>query len=170
MKRILALILALCLVFALAACGGETTPSTAPSTAPESEPSAAPEGEPSTAPEGETTGGNVVKIGIYEPTTGASASGGKKEMLGMQYANAETPTVEIGGETYTVELVFADNGSTTDKAPSAASQLVNEGVAMVLGSYGSDVSIAGGPIFNDAGLAALGVTCTNPNVTAGNDY
>ena len=27
-------------------------------------------------------------------------------MLGMQYANKETPTVEIGGETYTVELVF----------------------------------------------------------------
>ena len=30
--------------------------------------------------------------------------------------------------------------------------------------------MAGGPIFNDAGLAAMGVTCTNPNVTAGNDY
>lgn len=113
---------------------------------------------------------NVVKIGIFEPSTGDSASGGKKEMLGMQYANKETPTVEVGGTTYQVELVAADNGSTTDKAPSAASQLVSEGVAVVLGSYGSGVSIAGGPIFDDAGLAAIGVTCTNPNVTAGNDY
>ena len=169
MKKILALILALCLVFALAACGGETTPSTAPSTAPEGEPSAAPEGEPSTAPEGES-GNNVVKIGVFEPSTGDSASGGKKEMLGMQYANYETPTVEVGGVTYNVELVFADNGSTTDKAPSAASQLVAENVAMVLGSYGSSVAMAGGPIFDDAGLPVLGVTCTNPNVTAGNDY
>ncbi len=116
------------------------------------------------------SGDNVVKIGVFEPSTGDSASGGKKETLGMQYANAETPTVEIGGETYTVELVYADNGSSTDKAPSAAAELVSQGVSLVLGSYGSGVSIAGGPVFDDAGLAAVGVTCTNPNVTAGNDY
>ena len=116
------------------------------------------------------SGDKVVKIGVFEPSTGDSASGGKKETLGMQYANAETPTVEIGGETYQVELVYADNGSSTDKAPSAAAELVSQGVSLVLGSYGSGVSIAGGPIFDDAGLAAVGVTCTNPNVTAGNDY
>lgn len=81
-------------------------------------------------------GRKVVKIGVFEPSTGDSASGGKKETLGMQYANQETPTVEVGGETYQVQLVYADNGSTTDKAPSAASQLVSEGVALVLGSYG----------------------------------
>lgn len=118
----------------------------------------------------ESAGAQVIKIGVFEPSTGDSASGGKKEALGMKYANKETPTVEVGGKTYQVTLVPADNGSTTDKAPSAASQLVSEGVAVVLGSYGSGVSIAGGPIFNDAGIAAIGVTCTNPNVTAGNDY
>ena len=53
---------------------------------------------------------NVVKIGVFEPASGDSGAGGKQEMLGMQYANYETPTVEIGGETYTVELVYADNG------------------------------------------------------------
>ncbi len=116
------------------------------------------------------SGDKVVKIGVFEPSTGDSAAGGKKEMLGMQYANAETPTVEIGGETYQVELVYADNGSSTDKAPSAAAELVSQGVSLVLGSYGSGVSIAGGPKFEEAGLAAIGVTCTNPNVTAGNDY
>ena len=112
----------------------------------------------------------VVKIGVFEPASGDSASGGKMEMLGMHYANYETPTVEIDGETYDVKLVFADNGSSTDKAPSAASQLVSEEVSLVLGSYGSGVSIAGGPKFDEAGIAAVGVTCTNPNVTAGNDY
>jgi len=112
----------------------------------------------------------IVKIGVFEPTSGDSASGGKKEVLGMQYANVETPTVTVNGEEYKVELVISDNGSTTDKAPSAASNLVDADVALVLGSYGSGVSMAGGPIFNDAGLAAIGVTCTNPNVTAGNDY
>jgi len=116
------------------------------------------------------TGDKIVKIGVFEPTSGDSASGGKKEVLGMQYANVETPTVTVNGEEYKVELVISDNGSTTDKAPSAASNLVSAGVSLVLGSYGSGVSMAGGPIFNDGGLAAIGVTCTNPNVTAGNDY
>ncbi len=119
---------------------------------------------------GSQGGEKVVKIGVFEPTSGDSASGGKKEVLGMQYANAETPTVTVNGEEYKVELVISDNGSTTDKAPSAASNLVSAGVSLVLGSYGSGVSMAGGPIFNDAGMAAIGVTCTNPNVTAGNDY
>ncbi len=122
------------------------------------------------AASGEQTGEKIIKIGVFEPTSGDSASGGKKEVLGMQYANVETPTVTVNGEEYKVELVISDNGSTTDKAPSAASNLVDAGVALVLGSYGSGVSMAGGPIFNDAGLAAIGVTCTNPNVTAGNDY
>ena len=152
MKKALSLLLAGALMAGMAGCGGGTTESQAP------------------AESQAASGGKVVKIGVFEPSTGDSASGGKKETLGMQYANQETPTVEVGGETYQVQLVYADNGSTTDKAPSAASQLVSEGVALVLGSYGSGVSIAGGPKFEEAGLAAIGVTCTNPNVTAGNDY
>ena len=115
-------------------------------------------------------GENVVKIGVFEPASGDSGAGGKQEMLGMQYANSICPTVEIGGETYKVELVYADNGSSADKAPSAAQQLVSEGVSVVLGSYGSGVSIAGSPIFADAGIPAIGVTCTNPQVTADNTH
>ena len=110
---------------------------------------------------------DVIKIGVFEPSTGDSASGGKKEILGMQFANSETPTVTIGGKEYQVELVMADNGSSTDKAPSAASDLVSKDVSIVLGSYGSGVSMAGGPKFEEAGLAALGVTCTNPNLLPG---
>ena len=144
MKKIMALILALCMVFTLCACGG--------------------------GGEAADSGEKVVKIGVFEPSSGDSASGGKKEILGMQYANALTPEVVIGGETYKVELVYGDNGSSTDKAPSAASSLVSAGVSVVLGSYGSGVSMAGGPKFEEAGIPAIGVTCTNPNVTAGNSY
>ena len=116
------------------------------------------------------SGQNVVKIGVFEPASGDSGAGGKQEMLGMQYANYETPTVEIGGQTYEVQLVYADNGSSTDKAPSAAQQLVSSGVSVVLGSYGSGVSIAGSQYFADANIPAIGASCTNPQVTAGNDH
>ena len=155
MRKFFAMLLALVMALSLAACGG---------------------GSGDTQPSGgsgdaQTSGGDkVVKIGVFEPATGDSGAGGKQEMLGMQYANKETPSVVIGGETYSVELVYADNASDAAKAPTAASQLVSQDVSLVLGTYGSSSAIAGGPIFGEAGLAAIGVTCTNPGVTAGNDY
>ena len=115
-------------------------------------------------------GEKVVKIGVYEPAAGDNGAGGKQEVLGMQYANKETPTVEIGGEEYTVQLVIEDNESSNDKGPSAASSLVSAGVSIVLGSYGSGVSIAASDVFKEAGIPAMGVTCTNPQVTEGNKH
>ena len=144
MKRLLAIALVLCMALSLCACGASGGKA--------------------------ASGDKVIKIGVFEPSSGDSASGGKKEILGMQYANSQVPEITLGGETYKIELVYGDNGSSTDKAPSAASSLVSAGVSVVLGSYGSGVSMAGGPKFEEAGIPAIGVTCTNPNVTAGNSY
>ena len=85
----------------------------------------------------------TVKIGVFEPASGDSGAGGKQEMLGMQYANYVQPTVDIGGTTYNVELVYADNQSSTDKAPSAAQQLDIDYDSVDRGYYVSDVSFAG---------------------------
>ena len=142
MKKIIALVLVLCLALALCACGGGKAKEE----------------------------NNVIKIGVYEPQSGDNGAGGKQEILGMQYANYMTPTVEIGGKTYNVELVIADNESSNDKAVSAATKLISEGCSVILGSYGSGVSIAASDTFANAGLAAIGVTCTNPQVTEGNDH
>ncbi len=113
---------------------------------------------------------DTVKIGVYEPASGDNGAGGKQETLGIQYANQVQPTVEIDGTEYEVELDIVDNQSSNDKGPSAASQLVSDGVSIVLGSYGSGVSIAASDIFKDAGVPALGVTCTNPQITLGNTH
>ena len=111
-------------------------------------------------------GGDTVKIGVFEPASGDNGAGGKQETLGIQYANEVQPTVEIGGKEYNVELVIADNESDNAKAVTAATDLVSKGVSVVLGSYGSGVSIAAADVFADAGMPAIGVTCTNPQVTA----
>ena len=113
---------------------------------------------------------NVVKIGVYEPASGDNGAGGKQETLGIQYANTVTPTVEIGGKEYTVQLEIVDNESSNDKAVTAASELVSKGVSVVLGSYGSGVSIAASDTFAAADVPAIGVTCTNPQVTLGNNH
>ena len=158
-KKALAMLLASAMmVSALAGCGTEAVSSAAAS------------GTDTAASTQTATDGKVVKIGVYEPASGDNGAGGKQETLGMQYANSVQPTVEIGGETYTVQLDIVDNQSSTDKGPSAAQQLVSDGVSVVLGSYGSAVAIAASDVFKNGGVAAIGVTCTNPQVTEGNDH
>jgi branched-chain amino acid transport system substrate-binding protein len=112
----------------------------------------------------------VIKIGVFEPVTGENGGGGFQEVLGVRYANTVYPTVEINGETYKVELVEVDNKSDKTEAVTAAQNLVSAGVSAVVGSYGSGVSIAAGPTFEDAQIPAVGASCTNPQVTDGNDY
>ena len=157
-KRILAMLLAVAMMLCMfAGCGSSESAAPAASAA-----------ESAAAPA--ASGDKVVKIGVYEPASGDNGAGGKQETLGMQYANQETPTVEIGGETYTVQLEIVDNQSSNEKGPSAAQQLVSAGVSVVLGSYGSGVSIAASDVFKNGGVPAIGVTCTNPQVTEGNEH
>ena len=142
MKKIVALVLAALMLTAMfASCGGNAN-----------------------------TDEKVIKIGVYEPASGSNGAGGKQETLGIKYANSVCPTVDIAGETYKVELVYADNQSSNDKAPTAAADLISSGAKVVLGSYGSGVSIAASDTFKNAGIPAIGVTCTNPQVTEGNDH
>lgn len=114
--------------------------------------------------------GDTIYVGVYEPASGSNGAGGKQETLGVKYANSIKNTVTVGGKTYRVELVIVDNESNDDKAISAATQLINKNVSIVLGSYGSSVSIAAADTFKDAHLPAIGITCTNPKVTSDSDY
>ena len=82
MKKVLALVLACVMVFALAACGGSGKSSA-----------------------------DTVTIGVFEPASGDNGAGGKQETLGVQYANSVQPTVEIGGKTYNVVVKYVDNES-----------------------------------------------------------
>lgn len=119
---------------------------------------------------GKKTDDKVIKIGVFQPTTGENGGGGFQEVLGIRYANQVHPTVTINGEEYKVELVEVDNKSDKTEAVNAAQKLVSEKVSVVLGSYGSGVSIAAGQIFADAKIPAIGCSCTNPQVTEGNDF
>ncbi len=116
------------------------------------------------------TVGKKIVIGVYEPTSGDNAAGGKQEVLGMTYANSLDNKVTIAGTDYTVELYVSDNGSKEENAVTAASNIVNKGAMVALGSYGSGVSIAAADTFEAAGMPAIGASCTNAAVTEGNEY
>lgn len=114
---------------------------------------------------------DTIKIGVFEPMTGANAAGGALEIEGIKLANELYPTVTVNGKEYKVELVIVDNKSDKVEAANAAQRLVDkEKVKVILGSWGSGYSIAAGPIVQDGKVPAIGLSCTNPLVTQGNPY
>ncbi|MDF1568703.1 MAG: ABC transporter substrate-binding protein [Spirochaetaceae bacterium] len=109
----------------------------------------------------------VIKIGVFEPMTGANAAGGAMEVEGIKLANKLYPEV-LGRK---VELVIVDNKSDKVEAANAASRLVDrDKVVAIIGSWGSSFSMAAGSIVNDAQVPTVGASCTNPLVTLGNEY
>ena len=110
---------------------------------------------------------DVIKIGVYEPLTGTNAAGGQMTVEGIKLANQLFP--EVNGKK--VELVIVDNKSEKQEAANAVERLVSkEKVDVIIGSYSSSLSMAGGPIAKDAGVPVIGCSPTNPAVTLDNDY
>ena len=108
----------------------------------------------------------TVRIGIFEPLTGEEAANAADEVAGMELARELFPTV-LGKP---VEFVYADNQSSVEGAIAAAKELVGENVSVILGSYSSVLSMAGGDIFKEARIPAIAATCANPILTQTNDY
>ena len=146
MKKLLAIVISVIMALNLAACGGGNSSSKS------------------------ANGSKVIKIGVFEPQTGENGGGGLQEVFGIRYANSIYKTININGETYTIELDEQDNKSDKTEAVRAANKLVSDRVVGILGSYGSGVSIAAGDIFRDAKIPAIGCSCTNPQVTNGNPF
>ncbi|HEX2953837.1 MAG TPA: ABC transporter substrate-binding protein [Bacillota bacterium] len=116
---------------------------------------------------GEKEDPNIIKIGVFEPITGANAAGGQLEVEGVKLANSLYPTV-LGKK---VKLVVADNKSDKVEAATAAARLVEkEKVKAIIGSWGSSLSMAAGDVVKNAKVPTVGASCTNPLVTKGNDY
>ncbi|GHT48516.1 branched-chain amino acid ABC transporter substrate-binding protein [Spirochaetia bacterium] len=112
-----------------------------------------------------------VWIGLLEPLTGANAGGGALEREGVELANKLYPTVEVAGKTYKVVLKVSDNRSDKVESANAAERLMTKDkVDVILGSWGSSLSMAAGEIAKDKKVPMIGLSCTNPLVTKGNDY
>lgn len=110
---------------------------------------------------------DTIKIGVYEPMTGAMAAGGQQSWEGIQLANEQMKAV-MGKR---VQLVLVDNKSDKVEAATAMARLINsEKVVGVIGSYGSSLSMAGGEVAEKAGIPVIGDSPTNPLVTKGKQY
>lgn len=110
---------------------------------------------------------DVIKIGVFEPLTGANAAGGAMEVEGIELANEMFP--EVLGKKVVLEI--ADNKSEKVEAANAATYLVdNANVVAIIGSWGSSLSMAAGPVAEENQIPIVAPSATNPMVTQGNDW
>lgn len=108
-----------------------------------------------------------IKIGVYEPMTGDKAAGGQQTMEGVNLAN-ELRKEALGRP---IEVVLVDNKSDKVEAANAMARLLDkEKVVAVIGSFGSSLSMAGGPLAMKAQVPVMGCSPTNPLVTKDNPF
>ncbi len=108
----------------------------------------------------------TIKIGVYEPMTGADSKAAEAEIRGIELAHSQKSTV-LGKA---VELVYADNKSDVHVADEVIQGLIQKSPSVVLGSYGSVYSLAAVSYLEEAQIPAISVTGSNPIVTDSNPF
>ena len=109
----------------------------------------------------------VVKIGHVGPTTGAIAHLGKDNELGARLAieDLNAKGVTIGGQRIRFELIAEDDAADPKQGTAAAQKLVDAKVNGVVGHLNSGTTIPASKIYNDAGIAQISPSATNPRYT-----
>lgn len=114
-----------------------------------------------------TSAEEVIKVGVFLPLTGDNAAGGELELRGIKLANENHGKV-LGKK---IQLVVQDNKSDKAEAANVVARLIEKDkVCAIVGTYGSSLAMAAGNIVKENKIPAVGTSCTNPQVTAGNDY
>ena len=110
----------------------------------------------------------TVKLALIEPLSGEYAQQGNYERLGVEYARTVRQEAIINGESYVVDLVEKDTGSTIVGTVKRAKEVAAEDFTLVLGCYGSTECNVIAPIIAEAGISGIGITCDYPSVTLNN--
>ncbi len=149
MKKAIALVLTLAMLFTLAACGGTTA--TTPSPTP---PASAP--TPSGSPDGGAPAGEVLKIGAITSLSGALQDYGeqfrKGFLIGLDYMTGGTNVV--AGRP--IEIVWEDTTNTPDVAKERTLKLLEQDkVEIVVGYASSGDAVACLPLFEEYETVAI---------------
>lgn len=109
----------------------------------------------------------IVKIGNVAPLTGGDSYLGKDNENGARLAVEEINAkgLTIGGKQITLELVAEDDAGDPKQGTQVAQKLVDSKVVAVVGHLNSGVSIPASKIYNDAGIAQITPSSTNPELT-----
>ena len=151
LKKLLALFMTMAILVCLCACGFD-------------------EDDDSSLDDSPAVKGGTIRIGVFEPLSGEDASGGQRELLGIRFANEKFPSVKVGKKTYELQLVEMDNESSVETAYEMAEDLIGQDVSVVIGSYGSSMSMSIRDLFLESKIPLIGCSDSNTFITRENEY
>lgn len=125
-----------------------------------------PKTDPSSSSPATPASSGPLKIGVAAPLTGSQAKIGSDMALGVEMAVAEW-NAKGGVLGRKIELLRGDDEASPKQATAVARQLVNQGVAGVIGHFNSGCTIPASQIYNDGKVVAITPASTNPKVTDG---
>ncbi len=109
---------------------------------------------------------DTARIGVAQPLSGPLAALGQDLLNGVQLAVNELNKAgfSIGGKRVALEVVAQDDRADPASGRAAAQQLVDAGVAAVVGHLNSGVSLETAPIYAARNVPQL-IISTNPKIT-----
>lgn len=119
---------------------------------------------------GSGSSSDAVKIGLATPLTGASAQDGKAIQNGVNLAvKMKNEAGGVNGKT--VEVVAEDDKGDSSEAATVANKLAqDESILAVIGHFNSSCTLAGAPIYNNAGVVEISPGSSSAAVTDAGDY
>lgn len=119
---------------------------------------------------GSGSSADAVKIGLATPLTGASAQDGKAIQNGVNLAvKMKNEAGGINGKT--VEVVAEDDKGDSSEAATVANKLAqDDSILAVIGHFNSSCTLAGAPIYNNAGVVEISPGSSSAAVTDAGDY
>ena len=114
--------------------------------------------------------GDTLKIGLATPLTGASAEDGKAIQEGVNLAVKQIND-QGGIDGKTVEVVAEDDKGDPSEAATVANKLAqDESILALVGDFNSSCTLAGAPIYNDAGIVQISPGSSAEAVTDAGDF
>ncbi len=109
----------------------------------------------------------IVTIAHVGPTSGAIAHLGKDNENGALLAVEEINAagLSIGGKKVTLKLMAEDDAADPKQGTAVAQKLTDSKVSGVVGHMNSGTTIPASRIYNDAGIAQISPSATNPKYT-----
>ncbi len=114
--------------------------------------------------------GDTIKVGVYGDLTGQTSSFGQSTKNGIELAVEEINAAGgVGGKK--IQLIIEDDQGRPEQAKTVVSKLINQDrVQAVLGEVASTNSLAAAPVAQEAKIAMITPSSTNPKVTEVGDF
>lgn len=116
----------------------------------------------------------VIKLGVSSSKSGSFTNVGSSTKNGAEMAKEEINAgngLPVGGKTYTMELVYVDNGSDRSSASTNALMLISQHQVMaIVGPQSSDRAIAVGEVANSFRTPMITPWSTSPLTTQNRQF